>query len=37
LLTQFVEFTVIPVPENETVAPLTKPVPLIVIGWFVAP
>jgi hypothetical protein len=29
-LTNVVEFTVIPPPENATVAPETKPVPLIV-------
>jgi hypothetical protein len=35
--TNVVEFTVIPVPENEALAPLTKFVPVIVIDWFVAP
>ena len=34
-----VEFTVTPVPENAACspAPLTKPLPLIAIDWFVAP
>ena len=36
-LTNVVEFTVIPVPENATVAPETKPVPVIVTFWLVAP
>jgi hypothetical protein len=31
------ELTVMPVPENVTVAPLTKPVPLMVMLWFDAP
>ena len=34
---KLVELTVMPAPENVTAAPLTKPVPLIVIGWFDAP
>jgi hypothetical protein len=29
-LTNVVEFTVIPLPDNDTVAPLTKPVPATV-------
>jgi hypothetical protein len=36
-LTKVVELTVMPVPENEAVAPLTKPVPLIVMLWLLAP
>ena len=32
-----VEFTVIPVPENDTAAPDTNPVPVIVKFWFDAP
>ena len=32
-----VEFTVIPVPENDTAAPDTKFVPVIVKFWFDAP
>ena len=35
--TNVVEFTVIPVPENAALAPLTKPVPVIVTFWLVAP
>jgi hypothetical protein len=31
------EFTVIPVPENATVAPLTNPVPATVNDWLAAP
>ena len=37
LLTKTVEFTVIPAPENETLAPLTKRDPVIVTVWLVAP
>jgi hypothetical protein len=36
-LTNVVELTVIPVPENDADAPLTKPVPVIVTLWLVAP
>jgi hypothetical protein len=38
-LTNVVEFTVIPVPENETASPepLSKLVPVIVMFWLVAP
>jgi hypothetical protein len=36
-LTKVVEFTVIPVPENPTIAPLANPVPVIVTFWLVAP
>ena len=38
-LTKVVELTVIPVPEKLAVshAPLTKPVPVIVMFWLVAP
>ncbi len=36
-LTNVVELTVIPVPENAAVAPETKPVPVIVMFWLVAP
>ena len=36
-LTNVVEFTVIPVPENATVAPDTNPVPVTVMFWLVAP
>src|SRR5437764_8659851 len=36
-LLKVVELTVIPVPENEAVAPLTKLVPVIVTFWLVAP
>jgi hypothetical protein len=36
-LTNVVEFTVIPVPENDAEAPLTKFVPVIVIDWLEAP
>ena len=36
-LTNDIEFTVIPVPENDTLAPLAKPVPLIVTFWLGAP
>ena len=32
-----VELTVIPVPENDTAAPDTNPVPVIVKFWFDAP
>jgi hypothetical protein len=32
-----VEFTVIPLPENDTVAPETNPVPVTVIVWLAAP
>jgi hypothetical protein len=32
-----VEFTVMPLPENVTPAPLTKPVPVIVMFWLLAP
>jgi hypothetical protein len=35
--TNVVEFTVIPVPEKAAVAPLTNPVPVIVIDWLEAP
>ena len=35
--TNVVEFTVIPVPENAAFAPLTKPVPVTVTFWLVAP
>ena len=35
--TKLVELTVMPVPENETLAPLAKPVPLIVTLWLPAP
>jgi hypothetical protein len=31
------EFTVIPVPENDTVAPETNPVPVTVTVWLAAP
>jgi hypothetical protein len=36
-LTKLTEFTVMPEPENPTVAPETKLVPVIVIVWLVAP
>ena len=36
-LTNAVEFTVIPDPENAAVAPVTKPVPVIVTFWLTAP
>jgi hypothetical protein len=36
-LTNVTEFTVIPTAENDTVAPETKPVPVIVMFWLVAP
>jgi hypothetical protein len=36
-LTNDVDTTVMPAPENVAVAPLTKPVPVIVMFWFVAP
>ena len=36
-LTNVVELTVIPAPENEATAPATKPVPLIAMFWFAAP
>jgi hypothetical protein len=36
-LTNDVELTVIPVPEKDTLAPLAKPVPVIVTFWLVAP
>jgi hypothetical protein len=36
-LTNVVELTVIPVPEKATVAPLAKPLPVIVMAWLVAP
>jgi hypothetical protein len=36
-LTNVVEFTVIPVPENDAVAPDANPVPVIVTFWLVAP
>ena len=38
-LTNVVEFTVIPAPENElaSAAPLSNPVPVIVTFWLVAP
>jgi hypothetical protein len=32
-----VEFTVIPAPENDALAPCANPVPAIVMFWFVAP
>ena len=35
--TKLVEFTVIPAPEKAALAPLTKPVPVIVTFWLVAP
>jgi hypothetical protein len=35
--TNVVEFTVMPVPENDTVAPETNPVPVIVKFWLAAP
>jgi hypothetical protein len=34
--TKVVEFTVIPLAENVAAAPLTKPVPVIVMFWFAA-
>jgi hypothetical protein len=38
-LTNVVEFTVIPIPENElaSAGPLSNPVPVIVTFWLVAP
>jgi hypothetical protein len=36
-LLNVVELTVMPVPENEAVAPLWKPVPVIAMFWLVAP
>ena len=38
-LTNVVELTVIPVPENEAARPppFAKPLPVIVMFWFVAP
>jgi hypothetical protein len=36
-LTNVVEFTVMPVPENVAAAPDTNPVPVIVMSWLVAP
>ena len=36
-LTNVVELTVIPVPENAAVAPVSKPVPVMVMVWLVAP
>jgi hypothetical protein len=36
-LVKMTELTVMPRPENATVAPLTKPVPVIVMFWLVAP
>jgi hypothetical protein len=35
--TKVVEFTVIPDPENVAAAPLTNPVPVIVIDWLEVP
>jgi hypothetical protein len=35
--TNVVEFTVMPVPENDATAPLTKFVPVIVMFWLAAP
>ena len=35
--TNVVEFTVMPVPEKEAVAPDVNPVPLIVTFWLLAP
>jgi hypothetical protein len=35
--TNVVEFTVIPVPEKEAEAPLTKFVPVTVMSWLAAP
>ncbi len=36
-LVKLVELTVMPVPENAAVAPVTKPVPVIVMSWLRAP
>jgi hypothetical protein len=36
-LTNVVELSAIPVPENDTVAPLTKPVPITLTFWLAAP
>src|SRR6266511_978776 len=36
-LLNVVEFTVMPVPENEALAPLWKPVPVIAMSWLIAP
>ena len=36
-LTNVVELTVIPIPENTVLAPLSKPVPVIVMVWPLAP
>jgi hypothetical protein len=36
-LTKVVELTVIPVAENDTLAPFTNPVPVIVMFWLLAP
>ena len=36
-LLKVVEFTVMPEPENDTPAPLMKPVPVITMFWLGAP
>ncbi len=36
-LPNVVELTVIPVPEKVAAAPVTNPVPVIVMFWLVAP